>query len=1424
MEKPPIHTLVGIRPQPTVVRLDHLAAADSTWITDTYYLTAEVRGHLQALRHALGEPTGRGVFLIGHYGSGKTHFLAYLIRELRHNTLAADPPAVAEISLLNFGADNRLEAIVATRLGLPDCGGDRRTIWAALAATYPSGLLLVLDELSEFLRSKPTAQAFTEDVRFLQFLGEWAQGHRLWVLAAMQESIEHTGELEYALYRKIKDRFPLRLLLTPTHVRDLIGERILVKQPGYDEAVAELCRRLADAFPGAVDLATLARIYPLHPATLELLEAVRDRFSQTRGIIDFTVTQLAGNPQRAITPFLDRPVGSLLTPDFIVDHFLDLFEVQPEFLPLAQQLLPFYRKQMAELFPKEAQRELAWRVLKLLLLAHLAPDRDGLSVDEAAAWLLFAATRLDPARNRAIVERVLTTLAEEGRYVRLADGRFRLDLTDDSALALERLLKREATELRERGPLVFEALVPLLEGDGANPFELPREQWQVRKHTWHFHERPFAVYLGNDAPPPAPEPIALCIRLPWGSGGPAAGTRTLVPGRITLSDDLVELAALARLRERPLGEEGKRRLEGRLRERLALFRAQVRQCYLEARPFSPEGTPESPLRADPRAGLANWLGAYADWLLRRTYPVFERHAPSQGPLPSESYRRLMRHAEERDLGEHEADDFVKVVREGYLVPLGLLRRRGRDYVVAPQLDRHELVKQVLPHLEQRAAPRTLYQQLAAPPFGLVPDQVGVLLLFLLQNGILDIRKAGRSYREVYETAHNPIQYDELTPATSLDYEQTRALEQLCGGFGVRQPKQWSVLTQRQAVRHLREAGRAPMERLKALLVRLRRERDATALAVRLQALLDHWAALVQTDPELEALQRFLYAGPVGAFLQSYHELRELPERLERLLAEQQRFRHLLGQPALADWPDPALALRLEGLGEAPGLDHPEELERWLTQARGLYGEYQADYRARHDAYWAELARHPAWGWEPPPLAGSRHLALEQELSALRQAREQARRLRCHGLVDLDFQPRCACGYDGRAAPVAEPLERLAALRATIEETLHRFFGQESVRRRMREWWEQGLEMNPATRRYLDEGRGLPEVADLGLLDRHLAGVDLVKPVDTARLLAGLTDRTWEKAELLTAIDRELARYGNARLRVAAPAPAAASGLLEWCLEQALRQGVPLPPGLSAIDPDVLRPEWVGRKALQKLEALGLGEEPETRVLAWLLEGRLPAVGAERASPLVAAALELLEPTTPGDPAALAELAARLYRQHQRLRRLAPERWDERLETLARTPLDLPPLVERLAAATDRQWLVIDSLGLPLLPALLRALPELLPAWRLESTDFAAVAPLTTTDAFFGELAAHGINHPLAKADAVDHLLHGRFPPFAELERLAVAELHIALKPLAKRLDPARPLLLFADHGFRIDARGRAFVHGGASTLERVVPVVELGKG
>jgi len=1432
MQAARIGDLVTVVPRPTVVRLDDLKGEAREWIVQGYHLTPEVERFLTAVGAWLGQEHGGGAFLVGAYGSGKSHFLAYLTERLGDGSFGPDPaPDVIPLSLLNHRSSEALEDIVARAVGLEPGGGDRRREWASVAERRPHGLVLLVDELSEFLRSKPDAAAFNEDVRFLQFLGEWARDNRLWILAALQEEMEHTGRLESAVYRKIKDRYPLRLVLSPTHVRNLVADHLLLRDPGFEEAAGRLTEEMSRALPGgAIALDQVRRLYPIHPVTLELLEEVRDIFSQTRGAVDLVITRLLGNPARGIEPLLDRPWGEMLTPDVIVDHFEDLFELQPELLPVAQRLFPYYRKNMERIFHKPTRRTLAWRVLKLLVLTHLSPERQGLDAREATTWLALRATTVSPERNVAIVERILATLASEGSFVRPRKGRYVLDLAGEGAQALDRLLPREVAELQgATEEAVWGELTACLAGEAFNPLALPRGRWQLHTLRWHFHERTVAVFAGDGAPPAAPAPLALLIRPPWSEAGPAPGVTTLLPRRLELDPELLELAAMLRLERRAgpaaLKELLGRRIEGRKRR---LVEA-VHGAFLEAILVDAEGTRHTPPRPAVREPHGRWLDQLSLWLLRRRYPSFEQVAPTAGPLPREAYRRFVETAEERGLEAESEDELITVIREGYLVPMGLMRREGWYAIPEPKIDRNELVRLLLPLLESRPSPRTVAEHLADSVFGLVPDQVELLLLFLVLLGEIDLRKGRRSYREMYHAMPLPTAYDTVVTVQALPAVQLRALEEICRSLGVRRPRRWSALELGAVLERIRGRIREDREKLEATLAALGREEDAPALADRLNSHLSVWSVLDSDDAPVRTLERFLSAaGAPSRLLAERTELLELPGRLGRLLEQRRRLVRLLGHPHLdASW-DESVASRLSALGPPPSTDRLEELAEWVRDAGAAYESYATAYRRRHERYWKELVGHAVWSWQPPAVARSRHLGLAGALEALDRARHAAAGLRCRGLVDPELGPRCACGFDGAAAPIEEELRAFHAARRTIVSTVEGFFAQDRVREAVRTWLKDGLEVREGAVAYLEERSRLPEIADVELFDRHLAGVELVTDLPAAELLEGLLHRAMDRNELLEALRVRLDARSGERIRlVAGAADSLGQGeIARWALRRCLETGVPLPAGLAGALPSEavgwIEPGGIGAGALERLTELGLGASVEERIAAWIVEGAV-TVSEGPPDPLVLASRETVRPSAGGTAAERALLARNLYLAHPLLSRAAPKRWRARLDALAEEPLEEAPpdLFHVLREHQDHQWLVVDCLGLPLLPALRPVMEEALAPWRRSAELFAMVEPETTTARYWSRLAEEGLDHPLLKIDAVDRLLHGRRLDLDELERLAAAELRVAMGRLLPSLDPGASLLVFADHGFRLDPGGDRFVHGGPSVLERTVPVLVL---
>jgi hypothetical protein len=208
---------------------------------------------------------------------------------------------------------------------------------------------------------------------------------------------------------------------------------------------------------------------------------------------------------------------------------------------------------------------------------------------------------------------------------------------------------------------------------------------------------------------------------------------------------------------------------------------------------------------------------------------------------------------------------------------------------------------------------------------------------------------------------------------------------------------------------------------------------------------------------------------------------------------------------------------------------------------------------------------------------------------------------------------------------------------------------------------------------------------------------------------------------------------------------------------------------------------------------------------------------------VAAAMELLKPALPRTVDQLAAKIGCLYAEHERFMKLRPTRWLALLDQLVAAELTPPPerLDVKLCARLDAQWVVVDCLGLPLADMMRRVVGECLPQWQLQSLEFAFVNERTSTEAFYVTMIEQEFKKSFEKIDAVDDLIHQRHLSFEELAQLAQAELEIAFKRLIPRLDAAKPVLIFGDHGFRLSPDGGGFTHGGPSTLERLTMALLL---
>ncbi len=497
-----IGDLIEVPEIKTVIQLKDLEKLElRQMILDSFVVTEEVHQNLEKILNSLIKPTGTGVFLKGHFGSGKSHFLSMLSLLLRYPRtwqviLEQDPSLksfqelvagkkllVAEVSLVQHRASEFLEDIFLQEIfeelssvASPSWAGSasRKEIFAKMQKQIRSsgfdGIVLLVDELSEFLRSKSDAHAFQEDIRFLQFLGEEASAFPLWIVASLQEWIEETGDIDQDTFNKIKDRYPLRLHLGRAHIEELISHRLIRPKKEAQEEIKKIFQNLRRYFPSfPVEEARFIKLYPVHPATIALLDRLKILFSEHRGVVDFIHSRLKGDKERGIPSWLEKPATELLGPATIFDHFGYRLREMAETQPYVEKGFAYFSEEIPRIFPDPDQQRVALEVVKILILAAISPVKIKYTVKHLTEMVLFRVTELDTELNYQYLHDLLERLAKETSFLVVERGpepkqdHFALDLRLDLPALLRRKIRQRASEIFPGDRRLFNRLLPWAE-------------------------------------------------------------------------------------------------------------------------------------------------------------------------------------------------------------------------------------------------------------------------------------------------------------------------------------------------------------------------------------------------------------------------------------------------------------------------------------------------------------------------------------------------------------------------------------------------------------------------------------------------------------------------------------------------------------------------------------------------------------------------------------------------------------------------------------------------------------------------------------------------------------------------------------------------------------------------------------------------
>lgn len=393
---------VESRPFPAVITGAHIRElrshpdADQTLDFVGGYLGFDARSHyaLQTLLGSLAGTKGGAFWLNGVYGSGKSHLLgvlALLCEGAGREVFGAlypqfapllgnfKPRLVVSIALDDYGAASfDLETIFwrelnaqAARQGLELPARNQAesraenfaALESALEAANLSGLVICLDEVSLFLGGRER-EGLQSDAAFLQFLGQHSGRAPLWIVGALQKTVEDIGDLEPYSLGQIRDRFTT-LPLSLAHLPALVEARLCVfcDPKSVDELCAATFAAQSEALP-RLDFGPQEwrALFPFHPATIGLLEAATSRFfSRTRSAALFCAYALKSCAYEA--------ASARIGPEGIWDYFAPELEGHPDLRALGE-VWESWEPLAAAIAPDDAQNMV--RAMKFLLVSKIA--------------------------------------------------------------------------------------------------------------------------------------------------------------------------------------------------------------------------------------------------------------------------------------------------------------------------------------------------------------------------------------------------------------------------------------------------------------------------------------------------------------------------------------------------------------------------------------------------------------------------------------------------------------------------------------------------------------------------------------------------------------------------------------------------------------------------------------------------------------------------------------------------------------------------------------------------------------------------------------------------------------------------------------------------------------------------------------------
>lgn len=727
---------------------------------------------------------GGGIFLKGHYGTGKSHLLSYLSQtsangfgklhtQVRYKAFT--------LSLIRHSASQTLEDITLTQFGIERLEHEDRDFYfkrvlEELSQQNYQGFMILYDELSEFLKSKPNAAALSEDLRFLQFIAEFSNHHQCWVIAAIQEEIEGIGHASRETSLKLKDRFALRWNLSTLHVEDLLSGRLLHKREGATAKIETLFQQFHQLWPKSFSrLSTFVKIYPLHPGTLDFLMGLGSLFSEHRGVLRFVLENLRGFGPTDQQPHLNAKADQLLCADRIFDYFSERLQENLELKSYYQKVWLHLEARVQTLI-EEHDRDLTKRCLKIIILANLDPRREGIEIEELTALCMFKLGEQAELAHAYLRDELLGKLIGRVNYLSMEEQRYRIQLHHLEYELLDKLLEQRMSELDLKQLRVWEALLPLMDRPPMDFATFWKNPASLNTINWLNTPRHLSLSWT-----PESSQADLRIALPLQKMSPSNNSQLSLCPRDpspTEAQTLLRAAALILLGniEAPTQVEQQAKLEAQkqIKHQHQEWRQILEQCYRDGAWYLGDKKIHLNSMWDHSGGFESNLEDPVYELFSQRHPRFRDIAPK------------LEYYNERSLNDL-IENFVKVEKvseaslkqmrllelvTGLAKPLGLAIKDQQSYRFCYEPNHHAFLMELQQLLNQHHGQLSpCREQLQKGAYGLPPLLFDFIIWSLVEVGLFN------AYRDHEPIAAGKLSFYNLKTITHLQTIETLSQEE-----------------------------------------------------------------------------------------------------------------------------------------------------------------------------------------------------------------------------------------------------------------------------------------------------------------------------------------------------------------------------------------------------------------------------------------------------------------------------------------------------------------------------------------------------------------------------------------------------------------------------------------------------------------------